>query len=93
MRSISFDRAALSLLDAAVDPALWTAAMDTVAQYANATGAVLLPLRGRGPGTPHSSSLGEGFEEYFRDEWHLRDQRERGFRTCGPRASPSTRIS
>lgn len=78
MRPISFDRAALSLLDAAVDPAQWTAAMDTVAQYANATGAVLLPIRGRSPGTPHSSSLGEGFEEYFKDEWHLRDQRDRG---------------
>jgi DNA-binding CsgD family transcriptional regulator/PAS domain-containing protein len=78
MRPISFDVAALSLLDAAVDPTQWTRAMDAVAQYAGATGAVLLQLRGRGPGTPHSASLGEGMAEYFRDEWHLRDLRERG---------------
>jgi DNA-binding CsgD family transcriptional regulator len=78
MRSISFDQAALSLLDAAVDPTQWTKAMDVVTQYAGATGTVLLQLRGRGPGTPHSASLDEGLDEYFRDGWHLRDQRERG---------------
>ena len=77
-RPISFDQASLSLLDAAIDPSQWTRAMDTVAQYAGATGAVLLQIRGRGPGTPHSASLGEGLEVYFRDEWHLRDKRERG---------------
>ena len=52
--------------------------MDVVSEYAGATGAVLLQIRGRGPGTPHSASLGEGLEVYFRDEWHLRDKRERG---------------
>ncbi|MDB5503612.1 MAG: hypothetical protein JWR89_3514, partial [Tardiphaga sp.] len=30
------------------------------------------------PGTPHSASLQEGLDVYFRDEWHLRDERERG---------------
>jgi DNA-binding CsgD family transcriptional regulator len=75
---MSFDHAAQSVLDAAVDPTRWNAAMDVVAQYAGATGAALLQIRGRGPGTPHSASLGEGFDEYFRNEWHLRDLRERG---------------
>lgn len=77
-RPISFDQASLSLLDAAIDPSQWGKAMDTVAEYAGATGAVLLQIRGRGPGTPHSASLQEGLDVYFRDEWHLRDERERG---------------
>ncbi|MDB5568541.1 MAG: hypothetical protein JWP84_5107 [Tardiphaga sp.] len=77
-RSVSFDQASLALLDAAVDPAQWVKAMDTVARYAGASGAVLLQIRGRCPGTPHSASLDEGLDVYFRDEWHLRDQRERG---------------
>jgi DNA-binding CsgD family transcriptional regulator len=77
-RSISFDQATVSLLDAAIDPTRWEKAMDTVAQYAGASGAVLLPFQGRGPGIPHSASLGEGFELYFKEEWHLRDERERG---------------
>jgi DNA-binding CsgD family transcriptional regulator/PAS domain-containing protein len=70
--------ASQSLLDAAIDPSLWTDAMETVAQYAGANGAVILQVKGRGPGTPHSRSLQEGLEVYFRDEWHLRDERNRG---------------
>ena len=75
---ISFADASQSLLDAAVDPSQWVRAMETIAQYGNATGAVLLQVKGRGPGTPHSRSLEEGLNVYFRDQWHLRDQRNRG---------------
>jgi hypothetical protein len=78
MRPISFDQATLSLLDAAVDPTQWSRSMDVMTEYAKATGAVLLQIRGRGPGTPHSSSLGEALDVYFKDEWHLHDQRDRG---------------
>lgn len=77
-RAIPFDVAAQGLLDAAVDPSRWTDAMDTIAQYAGATGAVLLPIKGRLPGSPHSRSLEEGLDEYFRDGWHERDERVRG---------------
>lgn len=52
--------------------------MEAIAQYANATGAVLLQVKGRGPGTPHSRSLEEIYEVYFRDQWHQRDERNRG---------------
>jgi DNA-binding CsgD family transcriptional regulator len=75
---ISFAAASQSLLDAAVDPTRWQGAMESIAQYANATGAVLLQVKGRGPGTPHSRSLDEIYEVYFRDQWHLRDERNRG---------------
>jgi DNA-binding CsgD family transcriptional regulator len=77
-RRISFDQASLALLDAAVDPTQWAKAMETVAQYAAADGAVLLQTRGRGPGTPHTASMDEALDVYFRDGWHLRDERERG---------------
>lgn len=74
----SFDDASQSLLDAAIDPSRWNDAMETITQYAGATGAVLLQVKGRGPGTPQSASLQDGLETYFRDEWHLRDERNRG---------------
>jgi DNA-binding CsgD family transcriptional regulator len=77
-RPNTFELASGLLLDAAVDPTRWTEAMETMAQYANSTGAVLLQVKGRGPGTPHSRSLREGLGTYFRDEWHLRDERNRG---------------
>lgn len=74
----SFDEATQSLLDAAIDPSRWNEAMETVAQYAGAVGAVFLQVRGRGPGTPHSRSMEEVYDVYFRDQWHLRDERNRG---------------
>ena len=75
---VSFEHAAQSLMDAAVDPTRWSVATDALANYASATGVVILPVKGRCPGTPHSASLGEGIETYFRDGWHLRDERNRG---------------
>jgi DNA-binding CsgD family transcriptional regulator len=75
---VSFDHAAQLIIDAAVDPTKWSLAMDTLAQYSRSTGAVIFPVKGRAPETPHSASLGEGLENYFRDGWHLRDERNRG---------------
>jgi DNA-binding CsgD family transcriptional regulator len=75
---VSFDQAAQSLLDAAIDPARWNEAMEVISQYTNATGVVLLQIKGRGPGTPHTRSLEDGLDAYFREGWHLRDQRTRG---------------
>lgn len=75
---VSFDQASQSLLDAAIDPTRWNEAMEVIAQYTNATGVVLLQIRGRGPGTPHTQALEEGLDAYFREGWHLRDERMRG---------------
>lgn len=52
--------------------------MDLLSEYAGAKGAVVLPVRGQSPGTPHSQSLADGLAEYFRDGWHQRDERVRG---------------
>jgi DNA-binding CsgD family transcriptional regulator len=38
----------------------------------------MLALKGRGPGTPHSPSLDEPYDAYFREQWHLRDERDGG---------------
>jgi DNA-binding CsgD family transcriptional regulator len=75
---ITFEQASQSLLDAAVDPSRWTAAMDLLGEYAGGTGAMVLAVKGQAPGTPHSQSLAEGVETYFRDGWHERDERVRG---------------
>lgn len=68
-------------MEAALDPSLWASAMDDVARLSCSAGAALIPIRARTPQLSHSSSLKEGFEEYFRDGWHLRDERERGVPT------------
>ena len=75
---VSFDQAAQQLMDAAVDPTQWASAMDLLSNYSGSIGTVLLSVKGRGPGTPHSSSLDEPYEAYFKDQWHLRDERDVG---------------
>ena len=75
---VSFDQAVQSLLDAAVDPTRWNDAMEAISQYTGATGVVLLQTYGTQPGTPHTRSLEEGMDAYFREGWHLRDVRMRG---------------
>ncbi len=72
------DDVAQRLMDAAVDPTLWTLAMDSAAQYANAYGATILPVRGRLAIAPLSQSMSEIFKDYVNDGWYLRDERERG---------------
>lgn len=87
MRLHSSDLEAItrSLMEAAVDPSLWGNAMDHMARLSHSTGAALIPVLGRMPNLPHSSSLADGFGEYFREGWHLRDQREGGLPTMRAR--------
>jgi DNA-binding CsgD family transcriptional regulator len=74
----SFELTAQALQDAAVDPTRWTSAMELLSRYSGSVGAVMLAVKGRGPGTPHSSSLDEPYDAYFREQWHLRDERDVG---------------
>ncbi|MDH7799302.1 MULTISPECIES: helix-turn-helix transcriptional regulator [unclassified Beijerinckia] len=74
----SFDDAAQSLLDAAVDPMLWNDAMARVASFAGATGAMLIHTKSPRPVIPYSSSIAEAIEGYFREGWNHRDERVRG---------------
>jgi DNA-binding CsgD family transcriptional regulator len=78
LRKLSFEGIAQSLLDAAVDPTRWTGAMDDIAQFSSSNSALLLKSKGRTPGSPHSRSAEGVLEVYFKEGWHLRDERERG---------------
>jgi DNA-binding CsgD family transcriptional regulator len=72
---------ASAFADAALDPALWVRAMDTIARETDSVGALLFPLSGAVPNVPMSESVGATTETYFRDGWHLRDERYRGIDT------------
>jgi DNA-binding CsgD family transcriptional regulator len=76
-----------SFANAAVEPALWGNAMDTIAAETGSVGAILIPMRGGAlPSTPTSESILRSNEAYFRDGWHSRDERFRIFETlvrCG----------
>ena len=64
---------------AAMDPARWTDALACVAAETESTGALLLPVSGdRIPNVPVTDGLARANETYFRDGWHLRDQRYHG---------------
>jgi DNA-binding CsgD family transcriptional regulator len=61
---------------AAFDSSLWTKALDCVSEETASRGAILLPIRGaRLPNVPVSDRLARSAERYFRDGWHLRDER------------------
>lgn len=65
--------------EAAIDPALWVRALDIATRETGSFGATLLPLTGLAiPNVPVTEAAGEASEHYFRDSWHLRDQRHAG---------------
>jgi DNA-binding CsgD family transcriptional regulator len=65
--------------DAAIDPSLWATALNCVSEQTESRGALLLPIRGnRLPNAPVSEGAARSTESYFRDGWHLCDERERG---------------
>jgi DNA-binding CsgD family transcriptional regulator len=80
VRLWDFDVVATAFADAALDPALWVKAMDTIAGQTGSAGATLFPIDGAIPNVPISDSLRRSVDIYFRDGWHLRDER---FRATG----------
>src|SRR5260370_18168993 len=68
--------------DAALDPSLWVKALDIVTSLTGSQGAILVPAEGEGLRNIHLSELMVGaIESYFRDGWHLRDERTLGIDT------------
>ncbi len=68
--------------DAAIDPSLWTQALNCVSEQTESRAALLLPIRGnRLPNAPVSDGAARSTESYFRDGWHLRDERLLGVPT------------
>jgi DNA-binding CsgD family transcriptional regulator/PAS domain-containing protein len=67
--------------DAALDPSGWVKALDVIVSLTGSHGALLLPITGITiPNVPYTERLGESTEAYFRDNWHLRDERQHGIR-------------
>lgn len=72
----------LACLDRTVfDPTEWNHACDILADIVGATGGLLIPYDedDRGFAQPHSSSLGELFEQFVSSGWYKRDFRATGF--------------
>lgn len=64
---------------AAVEPNLWSSALDCVSAQTESRGALILPIQGNPlPHTPISEGVARATEAYFRDGWHSRDERNRG---------------
>jgi DNA-binding CsgD family transcriptional regulator len=79
MPAWNLNRVEAAFAEAAVDPSLWTKALDVATAETQAFGAILLPARGDGlPNVPYTASLTPATEAYFRDGWYLRDERYKG---------------
>jgi DNA-binding CsgD family transcriptional regulator len=75
----NLNRIECAFAEAAVDQTLWERALDVATCETGSFGAVLLPVTGVAiPNTPTTESLHKVSEHYFRDEFHLRDQRHAG---------------
>jgi DNA-binding CsgD family transcriptional regulator/PAS domain-containing protein len=71
-----------SFADAAIEPALWGKAMDVIANESGSVGTLLFPPQGVVvPSVPSSEAIQRCVETYFRDGWHTRDERFRGWNT------------
>lgn len=65
--------------EAGLDPSAWQKALDVVVAQTESHGAILLPLAGSAlANIPFTERLGESTDAYFRDDWHLRDERYKG---------------
>ncbi len=65
--------------DAVLDPAVWPEIMEQISAAAGAKGAALLQSDVRTQDIPRTAGVGESFDAYFAQGWHLRDVRaERG---------------
>lgn len=78
MPAWNFDAAEQDFAEAALDPARWVKALDSLTSATGSYGAVMLPLAGDAlPNVPYTENISSAMEDYFRDGWHLRDERMR----------------
>lgn len=65
--------------EAAVNPEAWRGIMDDICKAVGASAALLLQSDIRTPDVPRTDSIAEATDLYFRNNWHLRDPRAKGF--------------
>jgi DNA-binding CsgD family transcriptional regulator len=74
----NFGPAEQEFAEAGLDPTRWVKALTSVAAATGSFGAVMLPLAGDAlPNVPYTENCAGAMEAYFRDGWHLRDERMR----------------
>jgi len=78
MEPIDLRRLSCALAAAAIDPSLWTYALETAAECTGSYGAVLLPVVGALPIVAATPSMERSADLYVRDGWQTRDERYRG---------------
>jgi len=72
----NFGPAEQEFAEAALDPKRWVEALTSMASATGSFGAVMLPLAGDAlPNVPYTENVSSVMEEYFRDGWHLQDER------------------
>src|ERR1700694_4871598 len=65
--------------ETALDPSRWVTALEAVTAATESFGTVLIPnTGGLLPNLPFTEPMGPSADTYFRDGWHLRDQRNNG---------------
>jgi DNA-binding CsgD family transcriptional regulator len=77
LKAFNAQRIGSAFAAAALDSSLWGDAMETIARETRSFGAMLWPVSGALPGAPITESMRPSLETYFRDGWHLRDERRR----------------
>ena len=78
MPARDFGPAEQEFAEAGLDPTRWVKALTSVAAATGSFGAVMLPLAGDAlPNVPYTENVSEVMEAYFRDGWHLQDERMR----------------
>lgn len=79
MGSWKLDLIERAFAEAALDSTLWVKALDVVATITESKGAGLFPAAGDGlPNVPYSEPISAPMEDYFKNGWHSRDERQRG---------------
>ena len=68
-------RACKLLGETIFDPSVWPLAMEEICRAVGAEGAVLLQGDVRTPDVPRTASVEEAVQQYFGNDWHIRDSR------------------
>src|SRR5258708_14567811 len=79
MASWDFTSVEQRFAEAALDPGRWVAALEAVTAAPESFGTILIPnTGGLLPNVPFTEQMEPSADVYFREGWHLRDQRNNG---------------
>jgi DNA-binding CsgD family transcriptional regulator len=74
----NFELVEQEFVEAGLDPTRWVKALDSIAVATGSHGAMLMPISGGLlPNVPYTETVSGAMDAYFREGWHLRDERMR----------------